>query len=103
MLSFWEKLATLGTVVGEADGNTAGDGGSTKGTTARAANAFEMEEEGKGVQGLGRALSLATAEECLRCLAQAKRAYEEQGFAQQADVAARFDINRQEYSTDLPQ
>ncbi|CAM9347008.1 unnamed protein product [Ectocarpus sp. 12 AP-2014] len=60
----------------------------SKGATSRGANGTEKGEQ--QVPGPGGALSPKTASRCLRLLAEAKEAYDGQGFAQQADGAARL-------------
>ncbi|CAM9356030.1 unnamed protein product [Ectocarpus sp. 4 AP-2014] len=58
------------------------------GATSRGANGTERGEQ--QVPGPGGTLSPETASRCLRLLAEAKEAYDGQGFAQQADGAARL-------------
>ncbi|CAB1108970.1 unnamed protein product [Ectocarpus sp. CCAP 1310/34] len=60
----------------------------SKGATKRGANGTERGDQ--QVPGPGGALSPETASRCLRLLAEAKEAYDGQGFAQQADKAARL-------------
>ena len=49
-------------------------------------------DEEVGIPGLGGALSPDIAGRCLKLLEEAREAYEGQGFAQQADGAARFGV-----------
>ncbi len=74
-------LASGGGIGGGAGGARASTSGSGKGA-----------EDGREQQvpGPGGALSPETADACLQLLADAKEAYEGQGFALQADGAARF-------------
>lgn len=69
-----------------------GIGGGTAGVRAATSGSGKGAEDGREqrLPGPGAALSPETAETCLQLLADAKEAYEGQGFALQADGAARF-------------
>lgn len=77
--------ATRASHTTSANKNTSGVAG--KGATGRGAKGTERGEQ--QVPGPGGALSPETASRCLQLLAEAKEAYDGQGFAQQADGAAR--------------
>ena len=70
------------------------NGSTGGGTSMRTATSATEKEAGDGLEdyvpGPGGALSPETAKTCLQLLADAKEAYEGQGFALQADGAARF-------------
>ncbi|CAM9432817.1 unnamed protein product [Ectocarpus fasciculatus] len=78
--------ATRASHTTSANKNTSGVAG--KGATGRGAKGTETGE--LQVPGPGGALSPETASRCLQLLAEAKEAYDGQGFAQQADGAARL-------------
>lgn len=94
---FWEAVAKSGLVsrVGT-DGSTArkGNKGGSGGIRSGAVQiGLEREDEshlGEKLSGFGGTLSPEAAGECLRLLAEAREAYDGQGFGQQADSAARL-------------